>query len=73
MRHSATAQRALMGVNTGVVGLLAAALYDPVFTEGITSPTAMAIAAAAFVALAVWKTPAWAVVITAGLIGFVAL
>lgn len=73
LRHSATAQRALMGVNAGVVGLLAAALYDPVFTEGITSPTAMAIAAAAFVALAVWKTPAWAVVITAGLIGFVAL
>lgn len=73
LRHAATAQRALMGVNAGVVGLLAAALYNPVFTEGITSPTAMAIAAAAFVALAVWKTPVWAVVIAAGIAGFLLL
>lgn len=73
LRGAPTAQRALMGVNAGVVGLLAAALYDPVFTGGITSPAAMAIAAAAFVALAVWKAPAWAVVIAAGLVGFVAL
>lgn len=73
LRRAGTAQRALMGVNAGVVGLLAAALYDPVFTEGITSPGALAVATAAFVALAGWKTPAWAVVIAAGLVGFLAL
>lgn len=73
LRGSPSARRALMGVNAAVVGLLAAALYDPVFTEGITSPTAMAIAAAGFVALAAWKVPAWAVVIAAGLTGLIAL
>jgi chromate transporter len=73
LRSAPIAQRALAGVNAAVVGLLAAALYDPVFTGGITSPYAMAIAAAAFVALAAWKIPAWAVVIAAGILGFAVL
>lgn len=73
LRRSTLARRALLGVNAAVVGLLAAALYDPVFSEGITSPIAMAIAAAAFVALAAWRVPAWAVVVAAGAVGFVAL
>ena len=67
------ARRALLGVNAAVVGLLAAALYDPVFTEGVTSPIAMAIAAGCFVALAAWNIPAWAVVIAAAGAGFFAL
>lgn len=58
-----------MGINAAVVGILAAALYTPVFTAGIQSPAAMAIAAAAFIALTHWRTPAWAVVIAAGLAG----
>lgn len=70
LRSSPKARRALMGVNAAVVGLLAAALYDPVFSEGITSPIAMAIAAAAFVALAVWALPAWVAVVAAGGLGF---
>ena len=73
LRGNAYAQRALAGVNAGVVGLLGAALYDPVFTEGIRSPRAMALAAAVFVALAAWKAPPWALVIAAGVIGFLAL
>lgn len=73
LRHQPIAGRALLGVNAGVVGLLAAALYDPVFTEGITSPTSMAIAAPAFVALAVWKAPPWAAVIAAAFAGFLFL
>ncbi|MDI6029507.1 hypothetical protein QBK99_25525 [Corticibacterium sp. UT-5YL-CI-8] len=58
-------------MNAAVVGLLAAALYDPIFTEGVTSP--IAIAAASFVALTAWNIPAWAVVVAAGGAGFVAL
>jgi chromate transporter len=69
LRGAPRAQRALMGINAGVVGLLAAALYTPVFTEGIRSASAMAIAAAAFVALTRWAAPAWAVVIAAGVAG----
>ncbi|MFC7403743.1 chromate efflux transporter [Georgenia alba] len=73
LRRAPRAQRSLMGVNAGVVGLLAAALYDPVFTEGVTSAVALAIAAGAFVALSAWKVPAWAVVVVAALAGWVVL
>lgn len=73
LRTSPLARRALAGVNAAVVGLLAAALYDPVFTEGVTSPLTMAFAAAAFVALVVWALPAWSVVLAAGLGGLVLL
>ncbi len=73
LRRAPLAQRALMGVNAGVVGILAAALYTPVFTEGVTSAASLAIAAAAFVALTSWKAPAWAVVIAASLIGWAVL
>jgi chromate transporter len=69
LRRSPRAQQALTGVNAAVVGLLAAVLYRPVFTEGVPSAEAMAIAALAFVALAVWRVPAWAVVLAAGLAG----
>jgi chromate transporter len=73
LRRAPMAQRVLAGVNAAVVGLLAAALYNPVFTAGITSPAALVLAVAVFVALAVWKAPAWAVVLAAGAIGFAAL
>ncbi|WP_367193592.1 chromate efflux transporter [Amorphus sp. 3PC139-8] len=69
LRHRPNARRALMGVNAAVVGLLAAALYDPVFTRGITSHLALAIAVAAFVALSQWKAPPWAVVVASGVVG----
>ncbi|WP_169253159.1 chromate efflux transporter [Brevibacterium sp. 'Marine'] len=67
------ATAALTGVNAAVVGLLGAALYDPVFVEGITSPATLALAVAAFVAGTMWKVPAWATVIGAGLIGWLLL
>lgn len=69
LRYRPNARRALMGVNAAVVGLLAAALYDPVFTLGITSSMALAIAVAAFVALTQWKAPPWAVVVASGVVG----
>jgi len=73
LRTSRLARRALMGVGACVVGILAAALYDPVFTAGVTSVPALCIAVVAFVILAAWKAPAWAVVIGAGLLGWLVL
>ncbi len=67
------ARAALMGVNAGVVGLLAAALYTPVFTSAISSGAEAALALAAWVALAIWKLPPWAVVVASAAIGGVAL
>lgn len=63
----------LTGVNAAVVGLLGAALYDPVFVAGITSPATLALAVAAFIAGTMWKVPAWATVIVAGLLGWLLL
>jgi chromate transporter len=77
LRRAPRARRALTGVNAGVVGLLAAALYDPVFTQGVLAAgnplVALALAVAAFVALAKWSAPPWAVVIAAGLLGWAVL
>lgn len=73
LRRAPSVRRALMGVNAAVVGILAAALYDPVFTQGITSPATLALAVAVFIAQVKWKLPAWAAVIAAGLIGFMFL
>jgi len=57
------AQAALRGVNAVVVGLLAAALYDPVWTAGVRSPREFALALAAFALLALWRMPPWLVVL----------
>ncbi|MDZ5077823.1 chromate efflux transporter [Nesterenkonia sp. HG001] len=75
LRGAPLARRALTGVNAGVVGILAAALYDPVFTAGVLDVglVALAVAVASFVALNSWKVPAWAVVIGAGLLGWIVL
>lgn len=73
LRHAPVARRALMGINAGVVGLLAAALYTPVITGSITSIPALVIAVAAFITLTQWKAPPWAVVIAAGIAGYLVL
>lgn len=73
VRHVRPARRALAGVNAAVVGLLAAALYDPVFLQGITSPGTLAVAVAVFVARTRWHLPAWAAVIAAGIVGHLLL
>lgn len=58
-----TAARSLAGVNAAVVGLLAAALYDPVWVSAVKGPSDFAIALIGFVLLVSWKWPAWATVL----------
>lgn len=53
---------ALRGINAAVVGLLLAALYDPVWTSAIRGPEDFGLALAAAGLLAVWKWPPWLVV-----------
>jgi chromate transporter len=54
---------ALQGVNASVVGLLLAALYQPVWVSAIRVPGDAALALLAFLLLDFWKTPPWAVVV----------
>jgi chromate transporter len=63
LRRKPWAQSALRGVNAAVVGLLLAALYNPVWTAGITKAADFALAAAAFLLLFMWRAPPWLVVI----------
>lgn len=69
LRHSPHTQAALAGVNAGVVGLLLAALYQPVWTSAILSAYDFALALLALVALMIWKLPPWLVVIGCGVLG----
>lgn len=58
-----TAASAIAGVNAAVVGLLAAALYNPIFTEGVNGWPDLFIALGGFLILAVLKRSAlWVVV-----------
>ncbi len=63
LRQRAGVQAALRGINATVVGLLLAALYNPVWTSAILSPSDFAIALAAFLLLTMWRVPPWLVVV----------
>src|SRR5258707_12884153 len=58
LRRRPVAQASLRGVNAAVVGLLLAALYQPVWTVGITNAADFALAASAVLLLVMWQTPA---------------
>ncbi len=58
------ARGALAGVNAVVVGILGAALWNPVLTTSIERPSDWALAAAAYVFLTVVKLPPWMVVLS---------
>lgn len=60
---------ALAGVNAAVVGLLLAALYQPVWVSAVHTPMDFALALLAFCALMFWKVPVWLVVLLAGFAG----
>jgi chromate transporter len=70
LRRIGAVRNALLGVNAAVVGLLLAALYDPVWTSAILSAADFGLALAAFTLLVFWKTPPWLVVILTALGGW---
>lgn len=62
LRKSPKAQGALIGINAAVVGILLAALYNPLWTSAIVSPADFVLAAILFGMLVFWKAPPWLVV-----------
>lgn len=68
-RQWGSAQALMRGANAAVVGILGAALYQPVWTSAIIGPYEFALALTGFLLLTVWKLPAWAVVIVIALGG----
>lgn len=69
LRSKSSFQSALRGINAAVVGLLLAALYNPVWTTAIHSPADFGLALVAFGLLALWKWPPWLVVVLMALGG----
>lgn len=70
LRCNVRMQAGLMGINAAVVGLLLAALYNPVWTSAIHTPKDFGIALVAFITLMFWKLPPWLVVASCGVTGW---
>ena len=72
LRRNRRAQAALAGVNAAVVGLLLAALWQPVWVSAVHGPLDIVLVGLALVALMVWKLPPWLVVLASGMAGWAA-
>jgi len=69
VRTAVSFRRALAGTNAAVVGILAAALYTPIWTSAVTHPVDAVLAAAGFGALVTGRVPPIAVVAGCALAG----
>jgi chromate transporter len=68
-RRRSDAQAIMRGVNAAVVGLLGAALYNPVWTSAVKTPGDFALALVGFGLLTVWHAPPLIVVAVSALGG----
>ena len=71
LRRRPTFRAALQGVNAAVVGILAAALFDPIWISSIRTRTDFSIALLAFAALVWWRAPIWLIVMLTAVAGAV--
>jgi len=69
LRMKPKMQTAMAGVGAGVVAILLAALYDPIWTSTIHSRLDFAAATCALFALQVWKMSPWQVVLIGAIAG----
>ena len=69
LRRSPQAQGALAGVNAAVVGLLLAALYQPVWVSTVQGVGDVVLVLLAWAALVVWRAPPWLVVLAGAAAG----
>ncbi|WP_339230354.1 chromate transporter [Oceanobacillus sp. FSL K6-2867] len=68
LRRNPKIKAALIGINASVVGILIAALYNPIWTSSIHAPADFALAAILFSMLVYWRLPPWVIVLS-GAIG----
>jgi len=71
LRTSARAGSALAAVNAAVVGLLAAALYQPMWISTVHDWRDLAFVSVTLAVLIIWRLPPWIVVITCALAGWI--
>ncbi|ARB93956.1 chromate efflux transporter [Legionella longbeachae] len=68
LRQHPSMQRAILGINASVVGLLLTAFYQPVWSSAIFSLYDYLLAITAFLLLQFWRVPAWIVVLFCAII-----
>ncbi|HTD14148.1 MAG TPA: chromate efflux transporter [Chthoniobacterales bacterium] len=73
LRASVIAQSLLAGANATVVGILLAALYQPVWTSAIDSAKSLALALVLFLGQQIWKVAPWILVATGAVLGWIFL
>lgn len=71
LRANRRATAAMAGANAAVVGILGAALYQPLWTSAVFTPRDFAIALSGFLLLAVWKASPWLVALLGAAAGAV--
>ncbi len=69
VRRNALARGALKGANAAVVGVLLAALYNPVWTGSVGRPVDVGWVAVDFLLLVAWRAPPWLVVVASAVVG----
>lgn len=69
LNRFAGARSAMSGANAAVVGVLGAALYNPVWVSAVLSPRDFALALLGLLLLVVWKAPPWTVVLLLAVCG----
>ena len=57
LRRRPDARAAMAGVNASVVGLLGAALYNPLWTSSVRTPVDLGVALVGFLLLTAWRIP----------------
>ena len=73
LRRNRRAQAALMGINAAIVGILLAALYNPIWYDAVRSPRHFIIVLLVFLLLHIWKKQPWQSVLIAALAGWLIL
>jgi chromate transporter len=68
-RQRPGAQAAMRGINAAVVGILGAALYNPLWTSSVKSSGDFAVAFVGFILLIIWRAPPVVVVVLGALSG----
>ena len=71
LRRRSGATAALGGINAAVVGMLGAALYDPLWTSSVKSAGDFALALVGFIGLVAWRAPPLLVVVCGALAGVI--
>lgn len=69
MQHSVKMKAALTGINAAVVGILLAALFDPIWVNSIQNTKDFVFALLVMILLLFWRLPIWLIVIGGGMAG----